>query len=103
MTMAKVTEIVFPEDAAMQNGMPLHNSCPDQQPPASGTLVGWFEGYGDLLTVDDLAEILHVSRKSAQTRCNRGDLPAVLIGRRWYVPKARLVEFLLSECANGRI
>lgn len=86
--MSKVTEIVFPDDANAPD------DCEISAAPVS--LSGWFEGYGDMLTVDDLAAILHISRKTVQHQCKRGDLPAVSIGRRWYVPKTRLVEFLMS-------
>ena len=87
--MSKVTEIVFPDNEGA-NGDGFESSIT----PISTD--GWFEGYGDMLTIDDLAAILHVSRKTAQNQCKRGDLPAVPIGRRWYVPKARLVEMLMT-------
>lgn len=86
--MAKVTEIVFDDD--------LSAADDSEMSAAPVSLDGWFEGFGDMLTVDDLAIILHVSRKTVQHQCKRGDLPAISIGRRWYVPKTRLVEFLMS-------
>ena len=87
--MSKIQEIVFPDEDER-----LVNELPEPKTPVS--VDGWFEGYGDMLTVDDLAVILHVSRKTVQNQCRRGDLPAVLIGRRWYVPKTHLVEFLTT-------
>ena len=91
--MGKVREIVF--DAP--------ETCADVEaaPPAPVNVDGWFDGYGDMLTVDDLAHILHVSRKTVQNRCRAGDLPAVAIGRRWYVPKSRLVAFIVSGCVSA--
>ena len=53
-------------------------------------------GYPDMLGVNDLAEILGVSVKTVQHQCARGDLPAVKIGRRWYVARLRLVNLLMS-------
>lgn len=87
--MAVVSEIVFSDIGS--------NDAPDlTQPQSQVSVDGWFDGFGDLLTVDDVAAILHVSRKTVQTLCKRGDLPAIKIGRRWYVPKIRLVEYLLT-------
>ena len=88
--MSKVQEIVFPEHDRDSTAPESH----DITAPIS--IDGWFEGYGDMLTVDDLAAILHVSRKTVQNQCRRGDLPAIPIGRRWYVPKTHLVEFLTT-------
>lgn len=88
--MSKVHEIVF-DDNVSGNGDGYEVNAP------TVSLDGWFTGYGDMLTVDDLATILHVSRKTIQKQCKRGNLPAISIGRRWYVPKARLVEFLLND------
>ena len=62
-------------------------------PPAAADM---FAGYGDMLTVSDLAAILGVHKKTVQHQCARGDLPAVMIGRRWYVAKARLAELMMT-------
>ena len=88
--MGKVTEISFDVP-----GTPADDEVMEHAPV---DVSGWFDGYGDMLTVDDLAQILHVSRKTVQNRCRAGDLPAVAIGRRWYVPKSRLVAFIVSGC-----
>lgn len=88
--MSKVSEIVFPTEYDEENSSPDLESAPI-------STDGWFTGYGDMLTIEDLAAIFHVSRKTVQKQCKRGDLPAVSIGRRWYVPKARLVEFLMCS------
>ncbi len=50
--------------------------------------------YPDLLGIPHLVEITGQSAQTMRGLCARGELPAVRIGRRWYVPKASFVEFL---------
>lgn len=88
--MQAVKEIVFEDVRACAGDAPA--------PVPGGE---WFAGYGDVLTVEDLAQILRLSVKTVQRQCKRGDLPAVSIGRRWYVPKARLVAFLLGDSEHA--
>ena len=53
-----------------------------------------FGGYDDLLTVADMCQILRVNEKAVQRLCKRGEVPAVRIGRRWYVPRAAFIDFV---------
>lgn len=65
------------------------------------TASALFEKYPDLLTTDDVAEILSVPRSTAQALCREHKLPNVKIGRRVYVPKVRLIEdFGLDKLAG---
>lgn len=48
----------------------------------------------ELLTVAQMAEMLGLSMNTVRSLCRSGELPAVHIGRRWYVPRAKLNEFL---------
>ena len=48
----------------------------------------------DLLTVEQMAEMLGLSTNTVRSLCRSGQIPAVHIGRRWYVPRAKLNEFL---------
>ena len=99
--MSKVTEI---PTYALLNASGKQRFTPDLRNVGENEQIstdGWFDGYGDMLTVDDLSVILHVSRKTVQNQCRRGDLPAIPIGRRWYVPKAHLVEFLTTGRKPG--
>lgn len=52
------------------------------------------DNYPDFLTVDDVAAILHVHRNTVYEQIKRGEVKAVKIGRRVYVPKKWLVEAL---------
>lgn len=55
-----------------------------------------FSGYPDLLTPAHIAEITGQCEATARAMCARGELPAVRIGKRWYVPKPSMVEFVLG-------
>lgn len=48
----------------------------------------------DLLTVEQMADILGLAQNTVRSLCRNGQIPAVHIGRRWYVPRAKLNEFL---------
>ncbi|WP_156755005.1 helix-turn-helix domain-containing protein [Actinokineospora pegani] len=50
-------------------------------------------------TVDEVAELLKISRASAYAAVRSGALPSVRLGRRWLVPRARLAQFLNGEAA----
>ena len=68
-------------------------------PPANGYEL--FSGYPDLLTPAHIAEITGQCEATARAMCARGELPAVRIGKRWYVPKPSMVEFV-SGGRDGR-
>lgn len=50
----------------------------------------------ELLTPDDIAEILRVQRTTALEYMRRGVIPARKIGKLWYSPRALLDEHLTS-------
>ena len=53
----------------------------------------------DVLTVEETASYLRLSRGSTYAAIKRGDIPTVRIGRRLLVPKVALVA-LLARSAN---
>ena len=48
----------------------------------------------DLLTVENMAEVLDASTRTIYRLAEGGDLPCVKVGRRLYFPKNRLIEAL---------
>jgi excisionase family DNA binding protein len=50
----------------------------------------------ELLTPDDVAEILRVRRTTALDYMRRGVIPARKIGKLWYSPRSLLDEYLTS-------
>ncbi len=53
-----------------------------------------FAGYPDLLTVGHMQEITGMSAQAVRTSCASGQIPAVKIGRRWFVPKSRFADYV---------
>ena len=62
--------------------------------PALADLPSPLSKYGDLLTVDDMAELLDTSTRTIYRLCDRNELPYRKIGRRLYFPKHEMIEFL---------
>ena len=52
--------------------------------------------YPDVLTTDQAAEILNVSKKTLYMAIKNKELHAVKIGREYRIVKAKLVEMLVS-------
>jgi excisionase family DNA binding protein len=50
-----------------------------------------------VLTVEETAELLGLSRGAAYEGVRSGDIPAVRVGRRWLVPRGRLLELLGAD------
>jgi excisionase family DNA binding protein len=50
----------------------------------------------ELLSPDDVAEILGIRRTTALEYMRRGVIPARKIGRLWYSPRSLLDEYLTS-------
>ena len=67
-----------------------------ESPIPSAGIYELFSGYPDLLTPAHIAEITGQCEATARAMCARGELPAVRIGKRWYVPKPSMVEFVFG-------
>ena len=52
-----------------------------------------------LLSVKDVSKALSITEQTTRRMMTRGDIPAVQIGNRWYVPEARFNE-LIGVSAN---
>lgn len=55
------------------------------------------EDLPEVLTVDETARLLRISRGLAFAGARRGDIPTVRIGRRILVPRDRLLAWLRSN------
>lgn len=47
------------------------------------------------------AKLLDISEQTFRSLCRSGDLPAVHLGRKWVVPKEKLVSYLNSGGRNA--
>ena len=54
-----------------------------------------------VLTVEEAAAVLRISRQSAYAAARAGELPTVKIGRRLLVPRARLEALLENAPPHG--
>ena len=55
-----------------------------------------------VLTVEEAARLCRISRGSAYAACRSAQLPAIRIGRRLLVPRARLMAMLAAGGEEGR-
>ena len=46
------------------------------------------------ISLEQAGELLGVSRRTAYRAAARGQIPTIRIGRRWFVPTARLLDLL---------
>lgn len=52
------------------------------------------EQYADILTVDELCEVLGIGANAAYQLLNDGAIPAFRIGRRWKIPREAVQEYI---------
>ena len=50
--------------------------------------------YTDILTVEELCEVLGIGANAAYQMLNDGSIPAFRIGRRWKIPKESVKEYI---------
>lgn len=55
----------------------------------------------EVLTVDETARFLRISRGLAFAAARRGEIPTVRVGRRLLVPRASLLTWLQSSGGTG--
>ena len=55
------------------------------------------EGYGALLNLGELSEILSVEKATAARLCREKRIKAFKCGREWRIPKIALEEYILQE------
>lgn len=60
-------------------------------------VTDWLEPYPDVLSVDEVVEITGYGSSSVVKWCKKEDLQHYCIGRKFFVPKTWLQEFMLSE------
>ena len=53
-----------------------------------------FEAYDDMITIDELCEMLDIGRNAAYRLLNEDKLHAFKIGRVWKISKSTVVEYI---------
>ncbi|MDR2024600.1 MAG: helix-turn-helix domain-containing protein [Hungatella sp.] len=56
-----------------------------------------FGEYGDLLTLNDICNILRVKTATAGRLCREGKIQAFKVGREWRITRLALEEYVLTE------
>lgn len=51
----------------------------------------------DIITVEELCELLHIGYNSAYSLLNSGEIKAFKIGRIWKISRLAVEEFILSQ------
>lgn len=52
------------------------------------------EQYPDILTAEELCEVLNIGANAAYQLLNDGTIPAFRIGRRWKIPKEAVQQYI---------
>ena len=51
----------------------------------------------EILTVDEVAELLYIGKNTAYTLLNTGELQGIRIGRCWRIPRECINDFILKK------
>lgn len=57
-----------------------------------------FEHYDEIITVEDLMDILMIGKNRAYQLLNSGEINSFKIGRIHKIPKIAVEEYILSKC-----
>lgn len=58
------------------------------------TLENTFKEYPDIVSFDQMREMLHIGRNKAYTLLEQKKINSIRIGRRHKIPKISIIEFL---------
>lgn len=58
-----------------------------------------FAEYPDVVSAEQLMEMLSISRATAYRLLSDKKIPAVKVGRQYRIPKNRIISYLMSCCA----
>lgn len=60
-----------------------------------------FSQYDDVLSTEDVQEILHIGKSAVYLLCKEQKLKSFKIGRTWKIPKNSVFEFIENERSKG--
>lgn len=60
-----------------------------------------FEGYEDMLTVEQIMEILSIGRNTAYKLLKEQGIASMRIGNRHRIPKASLINYVMRKCRGN--
>lgn len=56
-----------------------------------------FNDYSDIVTIDELCEMLRIGRNKAYELLRNGDIKALRCGRLWIISKQAVEDFVISR------
>lgn len=56
--------------------------------------------YADIISIDELCELLAIGRNTAYKLLNNGDIKGFKIGRNWKIPRKSVEEYVMDSCAG---
>lgn len=56
------------------------------------------ETYSDMISIDELCEILMVGKNTAYSLLKTGQIHAFKIGRIWKIPRDSVSEYIAKQC-----
>lgn len=55
---------------------------------------GMFSAYPDVITVEDLMEMLKIGRNTAYTLLKSGTIKTIRVGKRYIIPKTSVISYI---------
>lgn len=65
------------------------------------TIENTFRDYPDVVSFDQMREMLHIGRNKAYTLIEQKKIHSIRIGRRHKIPKISVIEFLNQDSYNN--
>lgn len=65
------------------------------------TIENTFRDYPDVVSFDQMREMLHIGRNKAYTLIEQKKIRSIRIGRRHKIPKISVIEFLNQDSYNN--
>ena len=62
-----------------------------------------FDGFPDLMTIQDLRQALQIGRSTAYNLVSNGTIPALRIGKCVRIPKIGVIEYIVGQCDNDTV
>ena len=60
-----------------------------------------FEKFSDIVTVEDIMDMLGVGRSTVYSMLRNNNIPHVRVGRKYIIPKSSVIGFLDATRYNG--
>ncbi len=65
------------------------------------TLENTFKDYPDIVSFDQMREMLHIGRNKGYTLLEQRKIRSIRIGNRHKIPKANIIEFINQESTDN--